>query len=371
MTRVVMNDFRAEPEALVQAQVAACERVIRSGWWVLGTEVSAFEKEWAARLAVPHVLGCGNGMDAIELGLRALGIGVGDEVITTPMTAFATVLAVLRAGAVPVLADIDPDTAMLDPASVRRCIGPRTRAIVLVHLYGQIGEVEELSRLAGEHGIHLVEDCAQAHGASASGQPAGSFGAFGAWSFYPTKNLGAVGDGGAFSTASDVLAEKVRALRNYGQSVRYHHPHLGMNSRLDEIQAAILRARLPWLDGWTARRRQIANAYALGIDNPALRVLPLPGDVARHVHHLFVLTCSHRDALQKHLNAAGIDALIHYPVPIHHQEPCRDMLRDPLGLPVAESHALRCLSLPCHPGMTAAQTTQVIAAVNTFEAPGA
>lgn len=371
MARVVMNDFRAEPEALLQAQVAACERVIRSGWWVLGTEVAAFESEWAARLRVAHVLGCGNGMDAIELGLRALGIGVGDEVITTPMTAFATVLAILRAGAVPVLADIDPDTAMLDPASVARCIGPRTRAILLVHLYGQMGQVEALSLLAGQHGIDLLEDCAQAHGASVSGQPAGSFGAFGAWSFYPTKNLGAVGDGGAFSTASQVLADKVRALRNYGQSVRYHHPHLGMNSRLDEIQAAILRARLLYLDGWTSRRREIASAYARGIDNPALRVLPLPSDAARHVHHLFVLTCVERDALQQHLGAAGIDALIHYPVPIHYQEPCQALLRDPLGLTVAESHSKHCLSLPCHPGMTDAQVAQVIVAVNAFQASGA
>jgi dTDP-4-amino-4,6-dideoxygalactose transaminase len=371
MTRIVMNDFRAEPEALVQAQVAACERVIRSGWWVLGAEVGAFEAEWAQRLGVPHVLGCGNGMDAIELGLRALGIGAGDEVITTPMTAFATVLAVLRAGAVPVLADIDPDTAMLDPASVQRCIGARTRAIVLVHLYGQLGPVEELLALADRHGIHLVEDCAQAHGAAAGERQAGSFGVFGAWSFYPTKNLGAVGDGGALCTGSQVVADQVRALRNYGQTVRYHHPHLGMNSRLDEIQAAILRARLPWLDAWTTRRREIAAAYARGIDNAAVRALALPAQASRHVHHLFVVTCAQRDGLQRHLNAAGIDALIHYPVPIHHQAPCRDIRRDAAGLAVAETHARNCLSLPCHPAMTDAEVAQVLAAVNAFEPSGA
>jgi dTDP-4-amino-4,6-dideoxygalactose transaminase len=368
MARISMNDFRAEPEALLQAEVAACERVIRSGWWVLGAEVTAFEAEWAQRLAVPHVLGCGNGMDAIELGLRALGIGAGDEVITTPMTAFATVLAVLRAGAVPVLADIDPDTAMLDPVSVQRCIGPRTRAIVLVHLYGQLGPVAELQRVASTQGIHLVEDCAQAHGASAGGVAAGSFGVFGAWSFYPTKNLGAVGDAGAFSTGSAELADKVRALRNYGQTVRYHHPYLGMNSRLDEIQAAILRVRLPYLDGWTARRRAIATAYGRGIDHAAVRVLPLPAEPERHVHHLFVVVCAQRDRLQQHLNQLGIDALIHYPVPIHHQEPCQAIGRDPLGLLVAESHAANCLSLPCHPAMTDGQVDQVITAVNAFPA---
>jgi len=368
MARISMNDFRAESEALVQAEVSACERVIRSGWWVLGPEVTAFEAEWAQRLGVPHVLGCGNGMDAIELGLRALGIGAGDEVITTPMTAFATVLAVLRAGAVPVLADIDPDTAMLDPASVQRCIGPRTRAIVLVHLYGQLGPLDELQRVAGKQGIHLVEDCAQAHGASTGGVPAGSFGVFGAWSFYPTKNLGAVGDAGAFSTGSAELADKVRALRNYGQTVRYHHPHLGMNSRLDEIQAAILRVRLPYLDGWTARRRAIATAYGRGIDHAAVRVLPLPPEPERHVHHLFVVVCAQRDRLQQHVNHAGIDALIHYPVPIHHQEPCQAILRDPAGLLAAESHAAHCLSLPCHPAMTDGQVDQVITAVNAFPA---
>ena len=367
MAQVAMNEFRAEPEALVQAEIAACERVIRSGWWVLGKEVTAFESEWAQRLGVPHALGCGNGMDAIELGLRALGVGAGDEVITTPMTAFATVLAVLRAGATPVLADVTPDTAMLDPASVKRCIGPLTRAIVLVHLYGQLGPVEELLRLTSPRGIHLVEDCAQAHGAMSHGRSAGSFGALGAWSFYPTKNLGALGDGGALSTRSAELADKVVSLRNYGQTVRYHHPHVGMNSRLDEIQAAILRERLPYLDGWTLRRREIAVLYAREIRHPAVQLLPLPAEPERHVHHLCVVTCKQRESLQQHLKDGGVDSLIHYPIPIHHQEPCRSILRDPAGLSSAESHAAHCLSIPCHPAMTDGQVEQVVAAVNTFQ----
>ena len=367
MANVSMNDFRAEPEELVRAEVAACERVIRSGWWVLGKEVSAFESEWAQRLEVPHVVGCGNGMDAIELGLRALGVGAGDEVVTTPMTAFATVLAVLRAGAVPVLADIDAETAMLDPDSVRRCIGPRTRAIVLVHLYGQLGPLDRLAGLAHEFGIHLIEDCAQAHGASWQGRQAGSFGAFAAWSFYPTKNLGAVGDGGALSTQSADLAVKVRALRNYGQTVRYHHPLLGMNSRLDEIQAAILRERMAFLDGWTKRRREIASAYTQGITHAAIRLLPLPAERQRHVHHLFVVACAQRDLLAIHLKNSGVDSLIHYPIPIHHQDACRDILRDPVGLARAEAHSAACLSLPCHPAMTDLQIKQVIAAANAFK----
>jgi dTDP-4-amino-4,6-dideoxygalactose transaminase len=366
MRQITMNDFAGEPEALVNAQVSACDRVFRSGWWVLGGEVSAFEREWAEWLRVPHAVGCGNGLDAIELGLRAMGIGPGDEVITTPMTAFATVLAVIRAGATPVLADIDPDTGMLAPDSVRRCIGPRTKAILLVHLYGQIGPVHELLSLADEHGIQLVEDCAQAHGANVKGVSAGSFGVFAAWSFYPTKNLGAVGDGGAFTTALPELAELARSLRNYGQSVRYHHPMLGMNSRLDEIQAAILRERLRYLQQWVDRRRKIAQNYRSGISHQDVRIMPLPAEEGRHAHHLFVVTSRRRDDLQAYLKKEGVDSLIHYPIPVHFQEPCRQLDRDPMGLKRAEEHAATCLSLPIHPGLIDEQVDRVIAAVNDF-----
>jgi dTDP-4-amino-4,6-dideoxygalactose transaminase len=361
-----MNDFKSEPEELVRAELRACERVLRSGWWILGEEVAAFEREWAAWLGVPHAIGCGNGLDAIEIGLRALGIGPGDEVITTPRTAIATVLAVLRAGATPVLADIDPDTAMLSVESVRRCISPRTKALVLVHLYGQVGPVEELAALARESGFQLIEDCAQAHGAKLGGQPAGSFGVVAAWSFYPTKNLGAVGDGGALTTSRPELAQATRSLRNYGQSVRYQHPMLGMNSRLDELQAAILRERLGYLTGWIARRREVAQRYAQGINNPEIRPMPLPVDAAQHVHHLFVIRCARRDDLQRHLQDHGVASLIHYPIPVHLQESCRDLRRDPRGLRHAEEHADSCLSLPCHPGLTDEMITTVVAAANRF-----
>lgn len=367
MPRVVMNDFRADSEALVRAELAACERVLRSGWWILGAEVEAFEREWAHYSRTPHAVGCANGLDAIEIGLRALGIGPGDEVITTPMTAFATVLAVIRAGATPVLADIDADTAMLDPESVARCIGPKTKAIVLVHLYGQVGPVESLGKLAVDRGIALIEDCAQSHGAQAGGRAAGTFGAFAAWSFYPTKNLGAVGDAGALTTTSQPLAESARSIRNYGQSVRYHHPVIGMNSRLDELQAAILRERLAYLDAWTLRRRQIAQRYAAGVQSKLVRALPLPDEEGRHTHHLFVVTSAHRDALQAHLKSREIDALIHYPIPIHFQEPCRQLARDPRGLERTEAHARSCLSLPCHPAMTDDEVDRVVGAVNEFK----
>jgi dTDP-4-amino-4,6-dideoxygalactose transaminase len=363
---IQMNDFRAEPEELLRAQAAAAERVIRSGWYVLGNEVKAFEAAWAARCGLSHCLGVGNGMDAIEIGLRALGIGPGDEVITTPMTAFATVLAVIRAGAVPVLADIDPGTALLDPASVERCLSPRTKAVLLVHLYGQIRDMDRWMALCRGANIALAEDCAQAHLASWKGRSAGSFGEFGAYSFYPTKNLGALGDGGAVVTARADLAEAVGRLRNYGQSQRYHHPILGLNSRLDEMQAALLSARLPWLERFGERRRAIASAYRQGIREGRVRLLSAPMEEQNHVYHLFVVTCDIRDTLLTHLKERGVEAQIHYPIPMHQQAPCRDIRRDPAGLPRAEAHARVCVSLPCHPQMSDGEIEAVIAAVNAF-----
>jgi dTDP-4-amino-4,6-dideoxygalactose transaminase len=366
MRVIRMNEFAGESDELVRQQVASFERVLRSGWWILGKEVSAFETEWAGWLGASHAVGCGNGLDAIEIGLRALDIGPGDEVITTPMTAFATTLAVIRAGAVPVLADIDSDTAMLDVDSVRRCISSRTKAILFVHLYGQVGPVDELATLGREFGLHLIEDCAQAHGAKLHGRSAGSFGALAAWSFYPTKNLGAIGDAGALTTGDAELAERARVLRNYGQTVRYHHSVLGMNSRLDEAQAAILRVRLGYLSCWIDARRAIARRYYERIRNPHVRVLPLPVDTERHAHHLFVVTTSQRDALQAFLKGVGVESLIHYPVPIHAQSPCRDLQRDPQGLTRTEAHANTCLSLPCHPGLNPEAVDSVIDAVNRF-----
>ena len=237
---ILMNDFKAEPEALRRDMAVAVERVLASGWYILGKEVESFERQWAQACGVAHGVGMGNGLDAIEVALRALDIGPGDEVITTPMTAFATVLAVLRAGATPVLADIDPQTALLAPESVRRVLSARTRAVLLVHLYGQLRGMEEWGRLCGERGIALIEDCAQAHFARWRGRSAGAFGRAGAYSFYPTKNLGALGDAGMLVTNDPALAARAACLRNYGQSERYHHPELGLNSRLDELHAAIL-----------------------------------------------------------------------------------------------------------------------------------
>ena len=363
---ILMNDFKAEPAELLTAMAEAAQRVIASGWYVLGPEVAAFEKRWAAYVGVCSALGVGNGMDAIELALRALDIGPGDEVITTPMTAFATVLAILRAGAVPVLADIDPGTALLDPHSVRRCIGPRTRAVIPVHLYGQLREPQAWVDLCASAGLELIEDCAQAHAARWDGRSAGTFGRAGAYSFYPTKNLGAPGDGGALVTDDAALAERVSCLRNYGQSERYVHPEIGMNSRLDEMHAAILSVRLEWLDRTTERRREIANAYDEGLRNAAVRLLSPPAQAKSHVHHLYVVCCETRDSLQQHLKEQGVQSLMHYPVPVHKQASVQGIRCDPNGLPVAERHARECLSLPCHPQLSDSQVAQVIDAVNAF-----
>jgi dTDP-4-amino-4,6-dideoxygalactose transaminase len=363
---ILMNDFKAEPASLLEAMSAAARRVFASGWYVLGTEVQAFEKRWADACQVPHCVGVANGMDAIELALRGLDIGPGDEVITTPMTAFATVLAIMRAGATPVLADIEPTTGLLSLESVRRCLSPRTRAVVLVHLYGQMRDLPDWVALCADARVQLIEDCAQAHLAQWDNRAAGSFGAAGAYSFYPTKNLGAIGDGGAIVTNSETLAQRVGRLRNYGQSERYVHPELGMNSRLDEIQAALLSERLVWLDAFTERRRAVAARYDATIDNPHVRLLAPARQPRSHVHHLYVVLSDTRTRLAAHLAEQGVQTHIHYPVPVHRQAPCLSLPRDPLGLERTDEHAATCLSIPCHPQLGDDQVAHIVAAVNSF-----
>jgi dTDP-4-amino-4,6-dideoxygalactose transaminase len=363
---ILMNDFTAEPQELREAMLVATRRVLDSGWYVLGKEVRAFEKQWSDRCGVAHGVAVANGMDALEIALRSLQIGPGDEVITTPMTAFATVLSIIRAGATPVLADIEPESALLSPDSVQRCISHRTKAVMLVHLYGQVRDMAKWVALCASNSLHLIEDCAQAHLAALGGKVAGSFGIAGAYSFYPTKNLGAAGDAGMLITADKAIAVRAASLRNYGQSERYHHPILGLNSRLDEIHAAMLIERFRWLHGFTERRRIIADAYRQEIRNPLVRLLAAPQEPAAHVYHLFAIACAQRAALQLFLQDRGIQALIHYPIPVHEQEPCRQLRRDPLGLSYAETYAGSCLSIPCHPQMTDDDVAQVISAVNDF-----
>jgi dTDP-4-amino-4,6-dideoxygalactose transaminase len=366
MEPVLMNEFRRLSATVRAELLAAAARVVDSGHYVLGKEVAAFESEWGAFCGTKHAVGVANGMDAIEIGLRAMGFAPGDEVITTPMTAFATILGIIRAGASPVLADIDPATGQLDPASAERCVGPRTRAILVVHLYGQICAVERWEELCARHQLVLLEDAAQAHGAEWRGRRAGAIGRWAAYSFYPTKNLGCLGDGGAFCTNDDALAQKARMLRNYGQSERYHHPEEGLNSRLDELQASFLRALLVHLPEATVRRRDIAGRYRAEMRGPRIGLLAPPAAAENHVHHLFVLRTRDRNELQAHLAKHGVQSLIHYPICAHRQPPASQLRRDPQGLGAAELFAENCLSVPCHPFLSDGEIDRVIQAVNAF-----
>jgi dTDP-4-amino-4,6-dideoxygalactose transaminase len=363
---ILMNDFRKEPRELVEKQNHAVSDVIDSGWYILGPKVEQFESNWAKYLGADESIGVANGMDAIEIGLRALNLPADSEIITTPMTAFATVLAVFRAGLSPVLADIDPNTGILSPESVARCVSPKTKAILLVHLYGRATDMDQWQQLAKTNNLLLIEDCAQAHGAKWNGKAVGTFGKYSAWSFYPTKNLGAIGDGGAITTNDPELASKMRIIRHYGQSERYHHPIVGMNSRLDELQSAILIERLNYLNEFTSRRREVAEAYWKGIKNSAVTLLSRPLSPENHVHHLFVLKTKRREELMAHLKSNGVSSLIHYPVPVHNQKPCAEIRRDPNGLLNCEQFSQECLSIPIHPQLSDADIDRAISAVNGF-----
>jgi dTDP-3-amino-3,4,6-trideoxy-alpha-D-glucose transaminase len=337
----------------------AVERVISRGWFVLGPELEAFEAEFAAASGAARAVGVGTGTDAIALTLRALGIGPGDEVITTPLSAAYTALAVMMVGARPVFADIDPSRLTLDPEQVAQAIGPRTRAILPVHLYGQAADMAALERLATRHGLALVEDCCQAHLGTAAGRPVGTIGVAGAFSFYPTKNLGALGDGGAVITNDPSLADRIRRLRNGGQVDRYRHDAFGVNSRLDEMQAAVLRSRLPRLAGWTARRRALAAGYRSALASGPVDV-PKEHD-AGHVYHLFVVRARGRDALQAQLAAGGIETLVHYPIPIPRQSAMAGA--NPHDCPEAARACDEVLSLPLHPGLTDDEAARVVTAL--------
>lgn len=359
-SRVVFNALRPAEDAA--AVTAALARVVASGWYVLGPEVEHFEAEFAAACGAPHAVGVGTGTDAITLILRALDIGPGDEVITPPLSAAYSALAVMMAGATPVFADIDPQRLTLDPDATAAAITPRTRALLPVHLYGQSADMTPIIALAERHGLALVEDCAQAHLCTSEGRPVGTMGIAGAFSFYPTKNLGALGDGGAVITRDAALAQRLRRLRNGGQTTRYHHEEAGANSRLDELQAAVLRARLPFLADWTARRRQIARTYRQGLAGTAVQVPPEcdPG----HVYHLFPVLSPERASVQAQLLARGVETLIHYPVPIPRQ-PALAALH-PRQCAVADRVCSEVCSLPMYPALSDQDVDRVVAAVRSL-----
>jgi dTDP-3-amino-3,4,6-trideoxy-alpha-D-glucose transaminase len=352
------------PHEDLPAVGAAIERVVASGWYVLGPEVTAFEHEFAAACGAAHAVGVGTGTDAIALALRALGIGAGDEVITTPLSAAYTALAVLMTGARPVFADIDAERLTIDPAAIAAAVTPRTRAIVPVHLYGQAAEMRAIAHIASRHALAVVEDCCQAHLAASDGRPVGTIGIAGAFSFYPTKNLGALGDGGAIVTNDADLARRVMLLRNGGQTDRYHHELPGVNSRLDELQAAILRARLPYLTRWTAARRTLAAEYRTALAGAPAVVVPPERD-AGHVYHLFVIRSRRRDRLQAGLREHGIETLVHYPLPIPRQPALAASL--PAECPRADAACAELVSLPLHPGLTSQDVARVASAIRDFQ----
>ena len=361
-----MNDFKSECKTLRDEMLQASKRVLESGWFVLGEEVRKFEALWAKTCGVDHVVGVANGMDALEIALRSLNIGQGDEVITTSMTAFATVLAIYRAGATPVLADIEQGTGLMSIESAQRCITKRTKAVILVHLYGQILNVTKWTHFCENNDLFFIEDCAQAHLAKTKESVAGSFGHASAFSFYPTKNLGALGDAGALATNDENIALYAQKLRNYGQSVRYEHPLIGLNSRLDEIHAAMLSVRLKYLFKNTKRRQEIANKYLMEINNPLIKLLRTPIDKESHVYHLFVIKCLQRDELAHYLRTNGVQTNIHYPIPIHRQKSCMDIICDPCGLKNAEKYSSECLSIPCHPQLSVSQVMKIIELLNKY-----
>ena len=343
----------------------AIARVLARGWFVLGPEVEAFEREFAEASGARHAVGVGNGTDAIALLLRAAGIGHGDEVLVPALTAGFTALAVLQAGASPVIVDVDPGTLTLDPRACEACMTPRVKALVPVHLYGHPADLDGLHSFARRHSLFLVEDCCQAHLATSNGAPVGTRGVGGAFSFYPTKNLGALGDGGAVITDDADVADRVRTLRNGGQRERHHHETAGVNSRLDELQAAILRARLARLPGWTSHRRALAQTYRRLL--PAT-VQPLPERDPGHVYHLFAVRSRERTSLQQHLRNVGIETLVHYPVSLADQKafvPCT-----PRPCPVATAAANEVLSLPLHPGLTESDVQRVADAIASFQPSG-
>ena len=343
----------------------AFDRVLQRSWYIGGVEDEAFEKTFAEYCSVKHCVGVGNGLDALMLILKALGIGEGDEVIVPSNTYIATALAVTYVGARPIFVEPDIRTFNLDPGRIEAAITDRARAIMPVHLYGQACDMDPILEIAQRYGLLVVEDGALAHGATYKGRKVGTFGIAAGFSFYPGKNLGALGDAGAVVTSDDALAEKIRALGNYGSDYKYHHIYKGNNSRLDELQAAFLSAKLPHLDRMNADRRRIADRYTRGITNPMI-VLPYVLDDCEPVWHVYGIRCEARDKLANHLQGKGIGTNRHYPIPMHLQ-PCYEDLRIPKGaLPVAEEISSTELSIPMYYGMTEEEIQYVIDAINAF-----
>ncbi|WP_236348916.1 DegT/DnrJ/EryC1/StrS family aminotransferase [Aeromonas veronii] len=360
-------DLKAINEQYQQELKDACARVIDSGWYIMGNELSQFETEFSAYCGTKHAIGVANGLDALILSLRAwkeLGkLKAGDEVIVQANTYIASVLAITENDLVPVLVEPNPASYNLDPVTLAAAITCKTKAILPVHLYGQLCPMPEIMAIAQEHNLLVLEDCAQAHGAEINGKRAGNWGDAAGFSFYPGKNLGALGDAGAVTTNDDELAQTIRALRNYGSHKKYENLYQGVNSRLDEIQAAMMRVKLPYLEGETARRQSIAQSYRTRINNPFV-TLPSVENEGAHVWHLFVVRSDVREQLQQWLSEQGIQTLIHYPIPPHKQKAYPEF--QDYRLPLTEQIHQQVLSLPMDPTMSDDAVTRVIDAVNGF-----
>jgi dTDP-4-amino-4,6-dideoxygalactose transaminase len=366
MSHTQQSILQANPHAnylAYQSEIdGAIHRVLNSGWYILGKEVSAFEEEFAAFIGVPYAIGVGNGTDALELALRACGIGAGDEVITVSHTAVATVAAIELAGATPVFVDIETGSYLMDAQHIEAAVSPRTKAILPVHLYGRPANLPAIVEIARKHGLRVIEDCAQSHGASLNEVKTGAWGDVAAFSFYPTKNLGALGDGGMVVTRDSHLAEQVRQLREYGWKQRYVSDQPGVNSRLDEIQAAVLRVKLSHLNQDNQRRERLAHFYLEVLKGSCLR-LPASSPESVHAWHLFVVAHQHRDGLLGFLQQRGIGTGIHYPVPVHLQPAYQDRIPLRLPLPNTERAAAQVLSLPLYPELPVESVRKVADAV--------
>jgi len=359
---ILLNDFKRQYAGIKEQIDTSVSRVLESGWYILGKELESFEKEFAEYIGVPYCVGVASGTEAIALSLMALGIGEGDEVITTCFTAFPSITGIMQAGATPVLVDVNPSDGLIDVSKIEQKITRKTKAIMPVHLYGQSCNLTQIMSIAESHGLFLVEDCAQSAGATFSSKKTGSFGVCSAFSFYPTKNLGAIGDAGAVTTSDKNVYEKLLSLRNYGQTVRYYHDYDGINSRMDEIQAAILRAKLRFLDEWNIRRREIASIYARSLTEYDIIQ---ENSYGQSCYHLFVIRCNQREALMSHLQKCGINALIHYPVPVNRQKAFPHQKDE--SFPGTELLASTVLSIPIYPELYDEEVQTIISALHEFK----
>lgn len=363
--KVPFSDFAPMHREIRTRALETFEAVYDKGWFISGDSCASFETNFAAYCGTNYCVGCGNGLDALHMILLAAGIGVGDEVIVPAQTFIATALAVTYCGAKPVFVDIEPQYYGIDPEKIEAAVTPRTKAVIMVHLYGQVGRFEEVEKAARKHKLLLVEDAAQAHGAAYQGRLAGALGDAAGFSFYPGKNLGALGDGGAVTTMSGKMASRIRALSNYGSHQKYVHEYKGFNSRLDEVQAALLDIKLKKLDLWHESREHAASRYLAEIRNPKLK-LPERNPEGAHAWHVFAVLTPERERLKAHLDEAGIGYQVHYPVAMHLHDAYADLGYRQGDFPVAERNAAQELSLPMYYGMMDEEISCVIDAVNSF-----